>query len=79
MQGTDGGFYGTTFYGPMLGAYGYGTIFSLNVGLGPFVKTVPASGKVGAKVTILGTDLASRRHQRDVQRHTGLRVHYQLD
>jgi len=50
MQGTDGSFYGTT-----LG--GNGTIFALNVGLGPFVETVPTSGKVGGKVTILGTDL----------------------
>jgi len=32
-------------------------VFSLSVGLGPFVKTLPASGKVGTAVKILGTDL----------------------
>src|SRR5215469_9691894 len=31
--------------------------FSLSVGLGPFVETVPSSGQVAAPVTILGTDL----------------------
>jgi len=34
-----------------------GTIFSLSVGLGPFVKTLPTSGKVGSVVKILGTKL----------------------
>ena len=34
-----------------------GTVFSLSVGLGPFVKTLPVTGKVGAAVFILGTDL----------------------
>jgi uncharacterized repeat protein (TIGR03803 family) len=53
VQGTDGSFYGTTSEGS-----GYGTLFSLNVGLGAFVKTVPTSGEVGAKVTILGNNLA---------------------
>jgi hypothetical protein len=32
-------------------------VFNLSVGLGPFVKTVPATGKVGATVTILLTNL----------------------
>ena len=36
---------------------GCGTVFSLSVGLGPFVETQPTSGKVGAAVKILGTDL----------------------
>ena len=36
---------------------GCGTVFSLSVGLGPFVETLPASGKVGTKVTILGNNL----------------------
>jgi uncharacterized repeat protein (TIGR03803 family) len=54
MQATDGNFYGTTDGG---GAYGDGTVFSLSVGLGPFVKTVPTSGKVGTAVTILGNNL----------------------
>ena len=34
-----------------------GTVFSLSVGLGPFVETQPTYGKVGAVVKILGTDL----------------------
>ena len=34
-----------------------GTIFSLSVGLGPFVELQATSGKVGAAVNILGTDL----------------------
>jgi uncharacterized repeat protein (TIGR03803 family) len=54
LQGTDGDFYGTTLYG---GINGYGTIFSLSVGLGPFVTTLPTSGKVGAFVKILGSNL----------------------
>jgi len=52
-QATNGDFYGTTGYG----ASGYGTVFRLSVGLGPFVKAQPTSGKVGAAVQILGTDL----------------------
>ena len=55
VQATNGSLYGTTSIG---GDSGGGTVFRLSVGLGPFVKTVPTSGKVGAKVTILGTDLA---------------------
>jgi uncharacterized repeat protein (TIGR03803 family) len=55
VQATNGTFYGTTFYG---GTYDEGTIFRLSVGLGPFVETRPTAGKVGAKVTILGTNLA---------------------
>jgi uncharacterized repeat protein (TIGR03803 family) len=54
FQATNGTFYGTTFQG---GANGDGTIFSLSLGLGPFVKTLPTSGAVGAAVRILGTDL----------------------
>ena len=56
LQGTDGTFYGTTTLG---GANGnaYGTVFRLSLGLSPFVKTLPASAKVGAKVRILGTNL----------------------
>jgi hypothetical protein len=34
-----------------------GTVFRLSVGLGPFVETQTTSGKVGAAVKILGTDL----------------------
>jgi uncharacterized repeat protein (TIGR03803 family) len=60
VQGTDGRFYGTTSQGGVsndCGAGGCGTIFSMLVGLGPFVKTLPVSGDVGARVRILGTDL----------------------
>jgi len=56
VQDTSGVFYGTTVYG---GASTYGTLFSLSVGLRPFVETNPASGKVGAAVKILGTNLTA--------------------
>jgi uncharacterized repeat protein (TIGR03803 family) len=55
VQATDGSFYGIT--GSSSGADRGGTVFSLAVGLGPFVKTLPTSGEVGATVIILGTDL----------------------
>jgi uncharacterized repeat protein (TIGR03803 family) len=55
VQATDGNFYGTT--NAAGGANSYGTVFSLAVGLGPFVKSLPTSGEVGAAVIILGTDL----------------------
>jgi uncharacterized repeat protein (TIGR03803 family) len=60
LQATNGTFYGTTLYGGTSNActYGCGTVFSLSTGLGPFVKPQPTSGKVGARVVILGTDLA---------------------
>jgi uncharacterized repeat protein (TIGR03803 family) len=54
IQATNGNFYGTTLAGGTLDS---GTIFRLSVGLGPFVETQPTSGKVGAAVKILGTDL----------------------
>jgi uncharacterized repeat protein (TIGR03803 family) len=54
VQDTNGTFYGTAPFG---GANNDGTVFSLSVGLGPFVETQPTSGKVGAAVKILGTDL----------------------
>jgi uncharacterized repeat protein (TIGR03803 family) len=59
LQGTDGTFNGTTVYGGTdnICPEGCGTIFSLSVGLGPFVETQTTSGKVGAAVKILGTDL----------------------
>ena len=60
LQATNGTFYGTTFAG---GTYdncsgGCGTIFSLSLGLGPFVAIQPTSGKAGAAVIVLGTNLA---------------------
>jgi uncharacterized repeat protein (TIGR03803 family) len=54
VQDTSGVFYGTTELG---GADAAGTIFSLSVGLHPFVETQPTSGKVGKAVKILGTNL----------------------
>jgi len=59
VQSTNGNFYGITYGGGNLSCYPYGcgTIFSLSVGLGPFVETLPTSGKVGSKVTILGNRL----------------------
>jgi uncharacterized repeat protein (TIGR03803 family) len=54
VQGTDGNFYGTTAHG---GSSTAGTVFSLSMGLGPFVKTQTTSGGVGAVVKILGTGL----------------------
>jgi len=54
LQSTNGSFYGTTLTG---GSSGAGTIYSLSMGLGPFVETEPTSGKLGAKVIILGNDL----------------------
>ena len=60
VQATDGNFYGTTAGGgtssncPFVGC---GTVFSLSVGLSPFIETLPTSGKVGTAVTILGNNL----------------------
>jgi uncharacterized repeat protein (TIGR03803 family) len=51
MQGTDGNFYGATYRG---GSSGYGTAFKLSAGLGPFIRTVASSGKIGSSVLILG-------------------------
>jgi uncharacterized repeat protein (TIGR03803 family) len=51
VQASNGSFYGTAAVG---GAYNDGTVFSLNMGLGPFVTFVRASGKVGQTGDILG-------------------------
>jgi uncharacterized repeat protein (TIGR03803 family) len=53
MQATNGNFYGTT----SIGAAGDGTIFSVHMGLGPFVSTNPNFGAVGRVVNILGNNL----------------------
>jgi uncharacterized repeat protein (TIGR03803 family) len=53
-QSTDGNLFGTTQLG---GSKNDGTVFQVQVGLGAFVKTLPASGKVGVGVKILGTNL----------------------
>jgi uncharacterized repeat protein (TIGR03803 family) len=60
-ESTDGNFYGTTTTGGANGndcGSGCGTIFSLSVDLGPFVKTLPIAGNVGTVVKILGTNLS---------------------
>lgn len=54
FQGTNGNLYSPTYGG---GTNGDGTIYSLSVGLGPFVETLPASGKPGSLVKILSTNL----------------------
>jgi uncharacterized repeat protein (TIGR03803 family) len=55
IQATNGDLYGTTMSGGA--ATYYGTVFSLSIGLGPFVEAQTTSGRVGAAVKILGTDL----------------------
>ena len=60
VQATNGNFYGTTLEGGDLtcsAPFGCGSLFSLAIGLTPFVKTLPGAGRVGAKVGILGNDL----------------------
>jgi uncharacterized repeat protein (TIGR03803 family) len=54
FQATNGTLYGTAFSG---GAFNAGTVFSLSVGLGPFVEIEPTLGAVGAIVVILGNNL----------------------
>jgi uncharacterized repeat protein (TIGR03803 family) len=54
VQDTNGTLYGTTEAG---GTSNDGVVFSLSVDLGPFVKTLPTSGRVGELVDILGNDL----------------------
>jgi uncharacterized repeat protein (TIGR03803 family) len=56
VQVTSGGFYGATFAGGSSTAcpFGCGTVFSLDMGLGPFVAFVHDSGKVGQTGGILG-------------------------
>jgi uncharacterized repeat protein (TIGR03803 family) len=60
VQATDGAFYGTTEFGGTCTTYfeGCGTVFRLSTGLKPFVGPSPTTGKMGATVRILGTDLA---------------------
>lgn len=54
FQGTDGFFYGATING---GSSNAGTVFALDNGLGPLVKTAPTAGRVGRTVLILGNGL----------------------
>ncbi|HEY6273403.1 MAG TPA: choice-of-anchor tandem repeat GloVer-containing protein [Terriglobales bacterium] len=53
LQATNGTFYETTFYS----FPGNGIVYSLSVGLGPFVKSVPTAAKTGTTVKILGNNL----------------------
>jgi hypothetical protein len=60
VQATSGAIYGTPLARGInkptcIG--GCGTIFRLSAGLKPFIETVPAGGKVGATILILGNDL----------------------
>ena len=57
VQDTNGKFYGTTYVGGASTNCNCGTVFSLSVGLGPFVETLPTAGKVGGLIRILGTNL----------------------
>jgi uncharacterized repeat protein (TIGR03803 family) len=60
IQDTDGTLYGTTGGGGDLDCdptYGCGIVYSLAASLNPFVETLPAVGKAGTPVTILGTKL----------------------
>ena len=50
VQHTNGKFYGAT----VAGGNGYGTIFQLDMGLGPFVALVNPIGKAGQGIGILG-------------------------
>ncbi|MGH9497534.1 MAG: choice-of-anchor tandem repeat GloVer-containing protein [Terriglobales bacterium] len=54
VQATDGNFYGTTYEG---GHGGWGTVFRLSTGLGPFVTFARAAGRVGETGPILGQGL----------------------
>jgi uncharacterized repeat protein (TIGR03803 family) len=54
VQHTSGMFYGVTEVG---GTKGLGSVYTLNMGLGPFITFVRAQGKVGTKAQILGQGL----------------------
>ncbi|MGD0133767.1 MAG: choice-of-anchor tandem repeat GloVer-containing protein [Bryobacteraceae bacterium] len=59
VQDTNGELYGTTSLGGTSTACqnGCGTVFSLSVGLNPFITTLPVAGLVAEAVKILGSDL----------------------
>jgi uncharacterized repeat protein (TIGR03803 family) len=52
LQATDG-----NLYGMKSSSTDSGSIFKLDMGLRPFIETLPTSGAAGTKVIILGTDL----------------------
>jgi uncharacterized repeat protein (TIGR03803 family) len=53
-QATGGAFYGATYIG---GSLGLGSIYKLNMGLGPFITFVRSQGMIGSKAQILGQGL----------------------
>jgi hypothetical protein len=55
-QATSGAFYGTPVNNGS-GTGGQGSVFTLSVGLLPFVETLPNFGKIGATIRVLGTNL----------------------
>jgi uncharacterized repeat protein (TIGR03803 family) len=60
LQATSGTFYNTTFAGGTGEACPFtqcGTVFTLSMGLGPFVQTMPAAGLAGQRIAILGNNL----------------------
>jgi uncharacterized repeat protein (TIGR03803 family) len=56
FQATDGILYGTTVGG--FGTSSDGTVYSLSMGLVPFVRAIPSEGKIGNTIKIIGTGLA---------------------
>src|SRR5206468_52576 len=60
-QNTNGTLYGETVQGgtSTICELGCGVVYSLDVGLGPFVNLVTTSGKEGAKIGILGQGFSS--------------------
>ncbi len=58
VQSTNGDFYGVNTSAG--GSTENGVVFSLSMGLGPFVTPMSTSGKVGAKVAILGNGFTDK-------------------
>jgi uncharacterized repeat protein (TIGR03803 family) len=56
IQGTNGVFYGTTIRGGANNADD-GVLYSLSMGLGPFIETQQPAARTGARVAILGNNL----------------------
>jgi uncharacterized repeat protein (TIGR03803 family) len=54
FQSTNGIIYGATQVG---GADGDGVVFSLSIGLGPFVEALPYAAKAGTSINVLGQGL----------------------
>lgn len=54
VQATNGTFYGTA---SAAGEFGDGTVYSISMGLGPFVEAIPSFSAAGRNVRILGNNL----------------------